>query len=179
MKTVNAVLIIIVMILIVYVLGTRGTFQADLDQQGKKLEESYKQIALLQDTIGKVSLLVNEHKMKRVKAEKEAGTIRRRYAVLRAAVKNVASARVDTLKIIVNVCDSTVNEQDSLIAFLNTELNDNVKLVELLKAKSDTAQNVGVVLAGENKMVKKELRRQRLSKIAVGAMGLFAGLLLH
>lgn len=138
-------------------------------------------VALLNDSIRQKDSLLVVHKTKREALEKEVSLLRAKYEEVRPYR---GSQSVDTLHVIIGLCDSTVVGQDSLIHFLNDELNMQFELTELQRTRADTLQVAleisEVVIEEVEKRSAKELRREkwkrRLQVAGVAILAVFIGL---
>lgn len=153
-----------------------------LDSNRIELQLNKRAVALLNDSIRQKDSLLVAYRIEREALEKEVSLLRAKYEEVRPYR---GSKSVDTLHVIIGLCDSTVVGQDSLIHFLNDELNMQFELTELQKMRGDTLQfaleKSEMVIEEVEKRSAKELRREkwkrRLQVAGVAILAVLIGLL--
>lgn len=170
-------LAILVLILTYILFTTNNELQRATIESEMAIQRNKEMVAMLNDTISKKDSLIILYRIKRESLEKEVALLRTKYENLRP---HKTSQSVDTLQIVIGVCDSTVVGQDSLIVFLNDELNMQFNLTELQQARGDTLQRsldvLEEIIASNMKQLKKERRKRRLQVAGLAVLAVLLGL---
>lgn len=147
-----------------------------LDSNHIELQLNKRTVALLNDSIRQKDSLLAVYRIEREALEKEVSLLRAKYEEVRPYR---SSRSVDTLHVIIGLCDSTVVGQDSLIRFLNDELNMQFELTELQRIRGDTLQfaleKSEMVIEEVEQKSAKELRREKWKRrLQVAGMAILA-----
>ena len=117
-----------------------------------------KEIKLLRDSIRRTDSMSSVNTKYRIDAEAQTKLYRDRYESLRFLRK---SQNVDTLHVIMGLCDSTVLNQDTLINRLRIEDNNHMIALKQSKQLIDSLDKQIVDLSSIKSLTEDELRKNK------------------
>lgn len=173
MKLVAQIFLIIIVLMLsgyLWYVIYKGPSQPNTRVEAKeaKIEQRDGTIKILRDSIRTQDSISAIHITARVAAEKQSELYRKKWEGLRV-LRN--SQNVDTLKVVIGVCDSTVLNQDTLINKLKVENADLTKANEQKKAAVDTLvsqvqdlKEVNVILKGEALINKRKEKWKKVGR---------------